>query len=1426
MQEQKYELTSPQKSIWVTEQYYKDTAVNTICGTAIIHDKINFELLKKSMQIVIKNNDVLKIRFGLSDGKLYQTLSDEVNSTIIHYSVESMKELEKIRDEQIASKRFDILNSFAYGFYTFELSDKTGGFIISMHHILADSWTLGLLSKQVVNAYSALVQGENYIPETNSYIDYIFSEEEYKQSERYQKDKAYWMSQFETIPETANIPASKVLSTDVNNCAGNRIHYNLDKKLISKLKHYAQENHISLYNFFMAIYSIYIREITGLDDFSIGTPILNRTNPKEKNTPGMFINMAPLRINFDGILTFKEFIKNISLKSLGMLKHQKYSYQSLLEELRKEKRTIATLFNTVFSYQITITQAEDSSFAYTSDWNFNGNCADNLAIHVFDLDNTGGLNVCYDYKTSIYSEEDIEKMHNRILYLIDQVISSENILLKDIEIVTPKEKDLVLNKFNHTDFEYDKTKTLIDLFEEKANEKPDNIAIIYDSKEYSYKTLNNMANIIATHITNTIEEKNKKIAVLCKKSAWTLASFLGIMKSGNCYIPIDIDYPEDRIKYILEDSNCSLIITEQENNFSKEFKNKIILNNLDDKKVVKYESKATPENIAYMIYTSGTTGKPKGVIIKHKNIINTLLWRKNYYIFNDRITIFAVPSFSFDSSVEDIFTPLISGAKLVIPVSPKIDINEMCEAIKKYDVNNFLVVPSLYKILLHEKAYFLERLKFVTIAGEGFNISLVKEHFDKLPNVRLINEYGPTENSVCSTYYELTSKDEEIFIGKPINNCKCYVLGNNLQILPPDTPGELYLSGPGISDGYYNKSEMTKEKFLANPFGGKYKLYKTGDIVKFSSNGNLIFIGRTDDQIKLNGFRIELREIEQNLLKNPNVADVVVAKKLSNNNKPILVAYVISKGNSLDISALYKDLRETLPQYMVPNIMEIDKFPLTPNGKIDIKALPLPYNKKPVRTMPSTETENKILMICRQVLNNNDLTISDDLFNIGGADSLDILTINSRLFAQDIKFNTQDFYKYPTVQELADILTENDIEFYDNNQEIIKPQKTVFPKNISAENLNFKYKNVLLAGSTGFLGIHILDYLLKNTNSNIYCIIRKKYSVEPEKRLEGLLNYYFDSNYYNQFKDRIIVLDGELSEENFALSKKEYDNLSHKIDCIINAAANTKHYGSYANFEKENVATVKTLITFAKDNKILLNHMSTTTISGNFLVDNDIFYNFTENDFYIGQNYMDNSYVRSKFEAEKAILEEERNGLKANIFRLGNLMARFSDGKFQKNKFDNAYYTRLLALATLGCLPDNLKTQYLEFTPIDETAEAIIKLLSIPNLYNSIFHVFSNKLIHIDTFLKVLESYGFSCKFIDYDKFIDKLYLQKNEKILKYLISDLNTSRKFDYTSNIVIDQTLTNDFLNFVSFEWSNIDEDYLKRFLDSTNFTKDIEV
>ena len=1409
-----YELTNPQKSIYCSEQFSHEP-VNNIIGTMFFTKDLNIELLKKAVYLTVQNNQALRTILVEESNEPKQYFKDFTPFPIevFDFSKESKKEFEKFR-QNWASQKFQLYGGNLFDFIICILPNGEIALVAKFHHLIVDAWSLGLVIDFIAISYSNLTNSTNIQPVSGNYTNFIDREQQYLSSKNYINNKNFWE---EKLKDTT--PISLKNSSSMSHKA-RRINFEFTQKQSSKINDFCTKHRISPYTLFLGALNIYFDKISDSGKYTIQTPILNRLG-KEKNTIGMFINMISIPLQNNMEMSVLSFLQELSTDSISYFKNSKYPYLHLLEDLRKDKH--AQNYHIVYSFQNMRAKTDIPNLVpYKAEWNFIGYMDDEFVVNVTDINNSGKYNISYDYLVDLFTTKEVHFINERIKHIITEIITHPTKLVSNISVIPEKEMQL-LSTFNKTESSYDDTKTFIDLFEEIVSLYPENTAIVYKDKRYSYSELNNMASIIASNLEN-LNISNSKVAVLCKKSVFMVASLLGIMKSGNAYIPIDVEYPTERIEYIMKNSNVKTLITTEKYADLYDTPNKIIIDDLDFTTTLHYTNISKPDSLAYMIYTSGTTGNPKGVKIKHKNILNTLVWRKNYYNFNPEIVVLQVPSFSFDSSVEDIFTPLISGATLVIPTVARTDINIICEELVKNKVNHFLVVPSLYKILLREKLECLSTLKFVTIAGESFLTALVKEHFKKLPNVRLINEYGPTENSVCSTFYELTKNNSTVYIGSPIANTKCYVLNEKKELLPIGYKGELYVSGPGVSEGYLGRPELNKEKFLNNPFDSEYKMYKTGDIVLRHFDGNLEFIGRDDDQVKLHGLRIELKEIEQNILQNKGILDCVVVVKENSNKKQILIAYVITRNNNFNVTNLYEQLKKKLPFYMIPVIMKLEKFPLTPNGKIDKSKLPMPNSSKTYHTLPRTELEHDILSVCQDVLQNHELGIYEDFFTDGNADSLSILTINSRLFAKGIKIQTQDFYKYSTVEALAKYISTNNKTLVDNPSNMIKPKLTAFPENISQKDLTFPFKNILLTGVTGFLGVHILDYLLKNTQSIVYCIIREKYHQAPQKRLVKILSYYFDNQYYQNYQNRIIIVEGELSKEFFGLSQEDYSNLQKNVDCIINTAANTRHYGNYSIFERENVDTVKNLILFAKPADILLNHMSTTNVSGNFLVENDIHYHYTENDFYIGQNYQDNVYIHSKFEAEKLIIEQEYQGLRANIFRLGNLMARYSDGKFQKNKLDNAYYTRLLAFAKIGYIPENLKDQLLEFSPIDETAECIIKLLSIPNLENNIFHIFSDKLIPLTTLLNTLKQYGCTYKFTSYKNFMKHLNLPENEKNLKYIVSDLNLSRKFDYSSDIVIDNNLTNQFLDFVGFKWSEIDENYLKRFFDNANFIKDI--
>lgn len=1402
-----YSLTYPQKSIILTEQFFNDPHISTISGRLIIKGPVDYVLLEKAILQFISNHDAFKLRFTNINGEFKQYFSDEEETKIEKISVKDIDELENI----LIKHTFTLLDSKLYFAIMFETDKHEKGYAFTIHHAITDAWSETIIINQINLMYNALLNNESIedFPKT-SYLDAINAEENYLFSNKFVDDKRYWEENFNTSYELPEVRGNQNKFDTV----ANRLAFPVPQKYFD----YCSKNKISPFSFLLTAIFIYFSRHYDTTDLIIGTPVLNRTNYIAKNIFGMFISTQPFKPMIDENLSVSSFIANINSLQFSLLRHQKYPFELLQKYYSENFDRNHNLYDILFSYQNAAVDKLELSFEFETKWIFSGRQADALDISIYDIDNTGEKQIGYDYLVSLFTKKEILQMHNRIFHILDQMINSLEIAIKNIEIVTDEEKKILVDDFNNTRKDYDINLTISKLFEEQAKKTPNNVALTFDDQDLTYKEVNEKANSLAAMLREKGLKNNDIIGIMAYRSFEMVISQLAILKAGCAYLPIDPSYPKDRVSYILADSNCPILLTTADIDVDTLDIPYIIVDHTALGKKENLKNINNPTDLAYIIYTSGSTGKPKGVMLRHKSIINTLLWRKETYNFDPSYTTLQVPSFSFDSSVEDIFTTLISGGRLILlkQNNTNFDIPQIKVLIKKYKVNHFLVVPSFYNILLDELADELKDAKAFTVAGEGFSEELVKKHYSLLPNVKLYNEYGPTENSVCSTYYLFDKDHTQILIGKPIYNCSCYVLNKNLKLQPYGVKGELYLSGAGLSKGYIGRDDLNASRFIPNPFKPNELMYKTGDIVTIRDDGNMTFIERADFQVKYNGYRINLGEIESTISKhlaNPNV--VALLKKQGIHS--CIAAYIESK-KDIDVAELRATLSKFLPHYMIPaEIHVLAKFPTTPNGKINRKELEkISLEMKETKiVLPRNTLDSKILECWKSVLKLDNISIDSNIFELGG-DSLSIIAIQALLFKYDIHTKVQDLFEHTTIMDLSDFIQSSDAEKDDASKitNDFSRKYTDDISNLNTEKTEFP-KNILLTGVTGFLGAHILNSILEeHPETNIYCIIREKPDKTSDNRLKEILKYYFEEKWNSEIKKHIFVLKGDLSRDMFALNPTLYHELCVKIDSVINCASLVKHFGIYDKFYQSNVLSVENLIKFAKEANCSINHISTTSVSGNYLVKNDIEYNYTENDFYIGQNYFDNVYVKSKFEAEKLLFEAQKENININIFRIGNIMPRISDGKFQWNRFDNAYYKRIYGFIRLGILPENLKNQEMEFTPVDSCASAIVKLLPYKN---KVFHLLNNKTIKISQLINVLNTLGYNIQFISIEKFNENIKKNTSNKILESFITDLDNTDTLNYDAKIIITSDITEKYFEIEDFSWPQITNHYLKTFLEN---------
>ena len=1076
MEAKKYELTTPQKSIYLLEKFYSGTNLNNICGTSIVHSKLDFDTLKKAINIVIKNNNSFTLHFVLENNTVKQYLT---NYTYIDVEIVDIPDESHIQDIEnaVLKKKFDIFSSEnLYEFKIFRLPNNNGGFLLNIHHLLADSWTLGLTCKNIITAYNNLLGIEGNTVNSSSYIDFCIKEQEYINSEKFKKDKSYWNSVFETIPEIASIPSKNKNTNSSTSCSANRSSFTLENNLVDNINKFCKKYKISTFNFLTAIYSLYISRVTGLNDFVIGTPILNRTNFVEKNTTGMFINTVPLRISLTNIHTFQELISDISVKSLAMLRHQKYAYEFILDDLRKVNPHLPNLYNILLSYQIT--KANTDGVDYTTRWAFNNNSADELQIHISDLNNVGSLKISYDYKTEKFCTDEILQIHNRILHIINQVLSSvseecennkiEDIKLENIEIVTPDEKHKILESFNNTYYKYDSNKTIYKLFEEQVLKTPNNTAVVFEDSSLTYLELNNKSNQLANYLLNCNVKPGSVIGVLMNRSLELVISLLAILKTGCTYLPIDPDYPDDRINYMLEDSKTSVVLTNSNTsnilngNNCKAINVISVLNKLNDGEILtninnnislfpdtdNLQISISTSQVMYLIYTSGSTGRPKGVMVTHKNVHNFILGMKNKIDFNENKTMVSLTTICFDIFGLEIWCSLTSGMKLVIANEfEQNNADLLSDLCLKNNVNMIQTTPSRFNMLLNNNGSkeFLKTITDILVGGESVPITLL-QHFKSLTNAQIYNMYGPTETTIWSTVKNITN-DSIISIGTPILNTQCYILDDSLNLLPPYTPGNLYIGGDGVSKGYLNRPDLTAQKFIKSPFDENNTIYNTNDLAYFTNSGDIMHLGRTDFQVKYKGYRIELGEIENVISKFDNILSCAVIFR--NNN---LYAFYTTKENAtISVNDLKHYILSNLPSYMMPSAFyKLDKMPFTNNGKINRNSLQIPeITENKIKLLPKNEMEQKIFDLVSKISNNTDFSMDDDFFAIG-LDSINIISLAleiSNLF--NITITSKEIINCASLLNLVEIIENKsfaNIEAENNttNYKITKCEKMDF----------------------------------------------------------------------------------------------------------------------------------------------------------------------------------------------------------------------------------------------------------------------------------------------------------------------------------------------------------------------------------------------
>ena len=1424
-----YPLSSAQKRIYYNcKMIGEDNIVYNMPGGITVDEVLDIEKIKEVFYKIIKRHEILRTILIQQNDEIVQKVCKEINFNIpVYFNQE--KEIDSIIKN--FSKPFKLENEVLIRVEVHYIDNKKTMLLVDSHHIIMDGMSLNNL----IIEFNRLYNGADLKRLPIQYRDYTMWENNYNKSNEILEHERYWVNKFEDCEfPPLNLPYDYKVSA-IRSYEGNTITNVIDEKIFRKIEKYAKKIGMSSYMLFVSTFLILLHRYTGQDEIILGSPVANRNQKETKRMMGVLVNNIVIRSKLNEDETINEFFEKMKEQILSDISNQPYPFDMLIKKLNiKVDNSRNPMFDVMFTYQNKEENTVQLSGKSVNVLELDNNISKfNLSIEVKPKMHT--INV--EYCTKLFKKETIENLFEHYLYMLTDIIENVDAKIKDIDIITPKENKL-LEKFNATDGEINNDTTAY-LIEKQVDENPNNIAVICEDKVLTYKQLDDKANSLANYLIKIGVKSNDIVCIMTNRSLETIVAMYAVLKAGGAFLNVDPTYPVDRTKYYIESSRSQYVLTQKElKDRVKEIPNCIEID-LDNN--IYQENKDRPkvnikmEDLSYIIYTSGSTGVPKGVMLNQVGLTNMAkaMTKALDYLHDGKVhTLLSVTSTPFDIFVYEIIVSLTHGQRIVMANNAEHRNPKLLEKLmEKYNTDVMTVTPSLMKIVYDNRSENspLRLVKNMVFGGEPLPEKFVKDLKALADDITVFNIYGPSEITVLSNVQNLNG-EPEITTGPPIMNTQIHILDKNLNRVPIGVVGEIYISGIQVGVGYLGKEELTNQKFLQNKFG-KGRMYKSGDIGRWTFEGKIQCLGRIDHQIKLRGLRIELGEIENKMEQYPGVSAAIV-NKITINDKDSLCGYYVTDGTS-NISELEikSYLKKYLPQYMVPSyIVHLEKMPYTINRKIDRKALPMPNieeeNFKEEEPDKYDNDELKLLQIWKNILHLDKINLNDNFFDIGG-DSISAIKMQIEALKYNFNFEYADIFKYPTIKELASkkrYNKNNNIQKYDYSEinKILKRNNLENLKKIQKYNV----KDVLLIGGTGYLGIHILYEYLKYENGKIYCLVRRKNNEEPLIRLQQKIAFYFGNDYYEKNKDRIQVVEGDIVEENLAINSKDYKMLKNNITTVINAGALVKHFGISKLFNDINVKGTENVVEFCKKENKRLIHISTISVSGNGEKEETVEETteninskkiFKESDLYIGQN-ISGIYTITKFEAEKIVLKAIKSGLNAQILRMGNITNRYSDGVFQQNVEENAFAKRLKSFIELGMFPQYLLDHAIELGPVDLCAEAVIKILEYDSNCN-VLHIYNSKLLPIKLLVNTMKELGINIEAVDDETMSRKLkeILNDNFKkeILSGIIHDIDSKKRLIYTSNIRVSYDFSEKYLEKIGFSWKNIDREYILKYM-----------
>ncbi|AOX02683.1 non-ribosomal peptide synthetase [Moorena producens PAL-8-15-08-1] len=1049
--DQKLPLSFSQERLWFIDKIEGSKAPYIEHGALQITGNLNVLVLEQALSEIVFRHEVLRTSFPTLNGTPTQVIHPDstININVVDLQQYPEPERETVLQQQVqfeATTPFDLEVAPLIRCKLWQLDTSEYVLVLTMHHIVSDGWSMGILIEELSSLYQAFCVGApSPLAELLiQYADFALWQRQWLSGEILETQLNYWKEALLGAPELLQLPTDRP-RPHVMSYRGSSESFSLSTELTEKLQQLSVNAGSTLFMTLQAAFATLLYRYSGQFDILIGSPIANRNRREIDSLIGFFVNTLVLRTRFEDNPSFEKLLRQVRETTLIAYEHQDVPFEQVVEALQPQRSlSHAPLFQVMFVLQNTPMGTLDLPGLSLSQLN------QHSTIAKFDLtlsmtETEIGLVGIWEYNTDLFDRSTIKRMATHFQNLLSAIVDNPQLRVGEFPLLSEGERHQLLVEWNDTASDYPKEKCIHQLVEEQVEKTPDAIAVVFNQEQLTYHQLNQRANQLAHHLQNLGVGPEVLVGICVERSVQMVVGLLGILKAGGAYVPLDPNYPPERLSYMLADSGVEVLLTQQSlvESLPKNQAQVVCLDSdwgaIEQYSGENLEVGVSSDNLAYVIYTSGSTGQPKGVAMNHSPLVNLILWQlKNSSAKYSTKTGQFTP-ISFDVSFQEILSTWCSGGTLVlIPEDVRRDGTALLQLLKQQGVERlflpFVALEHLATSALTSPECLPSTLCELITAGEQLQITpTLAKFFEKLSNCRLENQYGPTETHVVSafTLNGFPSNWSSLPpIGRPIANTQIYILDKHLQPVPIGVPGELYLGGDGLARGYLNRRELTKQKFIQNPFcsSNTERLYKTSDLARYLPEGNIEFIGRIDNQVKIRGFRIELGEIEAVLSTHPHIQQTTVIVREDSPGNKRLVAYYVSQSESLTTNQLREFLKQKLPDYMVPSaFITLETLPLTPNGKVDRNALPAPegeISRVEEYVAPRTPTEEIIANIFALVLGVQDVGIHDNFFELGGHSLLATQLISQLRVTFNIEIPLREVFKTPTIALIEPKLTQ------------------------------------------------------------------------------------------------------------------------------------------------------------------------------------------------------------------------------------------------------------------------------------------------------------------------------------------------------------------------------------------------------------------